>query len=176
MTGCAGRSHTVRGEFLEIRSAWLNAENVTLRASVRADYGTRVYDYVLSYAGGASGGTLTVEEPVMLAGVGVELGEKEAKLHYDGLEVDTGAILGDLNPVQAFPLLLQSWASGPVTECWEETRSGVRCIAAEFDLSAAGEPDVRLCRTWFSAETRKPFAAEMLENGRTVLLISFAEN
>lgn len=176
LSGCAGRSHSVKNEFLSIRSQWLSAENTTLRASLRADYGTRVYDYVLRYAGNAAGGTLTVEEPALLSGVGVELGEDGPVLHYDGMELDTGAILGDLNPVQAFPLLLTSWASAPVTECWEENRDGVRCIVASFDLTEAGETDTRLCRTWFHGENHAPVAAEFTENGRTVLFLSFAES
>lgn len=173
--GCAGRSHNVRNDFLRIRSEWLTAEPAELRASLRADYGMRVYDYVLHYAGNASGGTLTVEEPAILSGVGVELGSGSPKLHYDGLELDTGAVLGEWNPVQCFPLLLESWASAAVTECWEETRDGVACLVAEFDLTAAGERDQRLCRTWFDAETHAPVAAEYLENGRTVLLLTFSE-
>ena len=176
LTGCAGRNHEKKQDFLALRAKWLSVEQTELRAAARADYGDRVYDYVLRYVGGPSGGMLTVEEPEMLAGVGVELGEKGVTLHWDGAELDTGAILGDLNPVQAFPLLLRCWQSGPVLECWEETRDGIPCLTAEFDLSEAGSMDLRRCRTWFSAETGKPKAAELSENGRTVLFVSFSDS
>lgn len=173
LAGCAGRSHSEKEKFLELRSRWLSGEQTELHTQLRADYGERVYDYVLDYAGNASGGVITVEEPLMLAGVSVELSRTGAILRYDGVELDTGAVLGGLSPVQTFPLLLQSWASGPVTDCWEETRDGVRCLVSEFDLTEPGETDVRLCRTWFRADTGDPFAAELLENGRTVVFASF---
>ena len=175
LTGCAGRSHEKKQDFLALRAKWLSVEQTELRAAARADYGDRVYDYVLRYVGGPSGGMLTVEEPAMLAGVGVELGEKGVTLHWDGAELDTGAILGDLNPVQAFPLLLRCWQSGPVLECWEENHDGVPCLTAEFDLSEAGSVDIRRCRTWFSLETEAPVAAELSENGWTVLFFSFTD-
>lgn len=175
LTGCAGRSHEKKQDFLALRAKWLSVEQTELHAAVRADYGDRVYDYVLRYSGGSSGGMLTVEEPEMLAGVGVEIGDQGIRLYWDGAELDTGAILGSLNPVQAFPLLLQCWQSAPVLECWEEMRDGVPCLTAEFDLSEAGSPDVCRCRTWFSREMGQPVAAELSENGRTVLFVSFAD-
>lgn len=175
LTGCAGRSHEKKQDFLALRAKWLAVEDTELHAAVRADYGDRIYDYVLSYSGSPTGGMLTVEEPKMLTGVGVEIGEKGVMLYWDGAELDTGAILGNLNPVQAFPLLLRCWQSAPVLECWEETRDGVSCLTAEFDLSEAGSPDIRRCRTWFSLETEQPVAAELSENGRTVLFISFVD-
>ena len=172
LTGCAGSSHAKKQDFLELRTQWLAVEQTALRAAVRADYGDRIYDYVLSYAGGTSGGTITVEEPEMIAGVGVEIGAEGIVLHWDGTELDTGAILGNWNPVQAFPLLLRCWQSAPVLACWEENRDGIPCLTAEFDLSEAGSPDVRRCRTWFSLENHQPVAAELLENGRTVLSVA----
>ena len=176
LTGCAGRSHTKKQDFLELRTKWLAAEQVELRAAIRADYGDRIYDYVLRYSGGPDGGVITVEEPEMIAGVGVELGETGVTLRWDGAELDTGAVLGDLSPVQAFPMLLKCWQSAPVLECWEEAHGGLPCLTAELDLSEAGSPDVRRCRTWFSLDTKEPVAAELLENGRTVLFVSFADH
>lgn len=176
LTGCAGRSHEKKQDFLAIRAKWLSVEQVGIRAAVRADYGNRIYDYVLSYVGSPTGGMLTVEEPEMLAGVGVEIGEQGIRLHWDGAELDTGAILGNLNPVQAFPLLLRCWRSGPVLECWQEMRDEVSCLTVDFDLSEAGSPDTRRCRTWFSLDTEEPVAAEVSENGRTVLFVTFLDS
>ena len=173
LTGCAGRDHAKKQDFLALRTQWLAAEQTELRAAVRADYGDRIYDYVLRYSGSPSGGVITVEEPEMIAGVGVEIGESGVTLYWDGAELDTGAILGDFSPVQAFPLLLRCWQSGPVLECWEETRDGVPCLAVELDLSEAGSADVRRCRTWFSVDDGRPTAAELSENGRTVLFVVF---
>lgn len=176
LTGCAGRSHDKKQDFLALRANWLAIGQTELYAAVRADYGARVYDYVLRYSGSPEGGILTVEKPEMIAGVGVELGEEGIKLHWDGAELDTGAVLGNMNPVQAFPLLLKCWQSGPVLECWEETHDGISCLTVEFDLSEAGSPDIRRCRTWFSLETEQPAAAELSENGRTVLFVNFMDS
>ncbi len=171
--GCGGRSHGEKTEFLKLRAGWLERRDVSLRSEVRADYGERVYDFVLRYEGSGEGGILTVEQPLLLEGVEAVIGERDVTLRYDGFLLDTGAVLGVLSPLEAFPLLIRCWQSGCVTACWRDTWEGEACLAAEFDLTEAGEAETRLCRSFFRASDGLPLAAELLADGRSVLFCRF---
>lgn len=175
LCGCGGTSHAEKQEFLRLRTKWLAAGSAALRAAVRADYGDRVYDFVLSYEGDAENGLLTVEEPQSIRGVEVALGPEGVSLRFDGAVLDTGAILGELSPLEAFPTLVRAWQSGCVTDCWRETREGRSCLTAEIDLTPAGAAEPRVCRTWFDRESGQPIRAEFLADGRGVLYCTFLE-
>ena len=173
--GCGGRSHSEKAAFLKLRSMWLEKGSVTLRSEVRADYGERVYDFTLRYEGGGESGVLSVEKPLELEGVEAELSEKGVTLRYDGVLLDTGAILGNLSPLEAFPLLVRTWQKGFVTDCWRETWKGENCLAVQFDLTEAGETEERLCLSRFRPSDGTPLDAEFLAAGRTVLYCRFME-
>ncbi len=175
LCACGGRSHQEKGSFLKLRSKWLEQGSFTLRSRVRADYGDRVYDFLLDYEGSGEGGTLRVEEPLELEGVEADIEEKGVTLRYDGVMLDTGAILGNLSPLEAFPLLVRTWQSGFVTDCWRESWNGEACLTARFDLTEAGEAEERLCVSRFRPKDGTPLSAEFLADGRTVLSCEFIE-
>jgi hypothetical protein len=175
LSSCGGRSHGEKTAFLKLRAAWLEKESVVLRSRVRADYGERVYDFVLRYEGTGREGTLTVEEPLLLEGVEARIGEKGVTLGCGGVLLDTGAVLGNLSPLEAFPLLIRCWQSGCVTDCWRETWEGEACLTAQFDLTEAGQAEERLCVSRFRPEDGTPLSAELLAGGRTVLSCRFIE-
>lgn len=158
-----------REDFLEIRAALLEREELRLRADLRADYGDRVYDYRLTYAGGADGGVLQIEEPLELKDIRVELEEGHARLRCGDLMLDTGALAGEESPVQAFPLMIRAWLRGSVAECWHERLYGEDCIAAEIHLGGAGAETSLVCRVWFRRADREPVYAELAAEGRVCL-------
>ena len=174
-SGCLGRSHSEKARFLKLRAAWLEAGEASLRSKVLADYGDRVYEFLLRYEGSAEGGILTVEEPWLIKNVEAELKKASVLLHYDGVMLDTGAILGSLSPLEAFPLLLRAWQSGSVTDCSRENWEGTPSLRAEIDLTPAGEAETRSCVTWFRLADGTPLHAELLSDGRTVLFCDFQE-
>ena len=176
LCACAGRVHSEKAAFLRLRAAWLERDEADLRAAVRADCGGRTYDFVLRYEGGEKEGLLSVEEPVSIRGVEALVGEKEVSLRYDGALLDTGAVLGRLSALEAFPLLLKTWRSGPLTNCYRETWQGESCLTAEFDLTEAGSEENRLCRTRFRPEDGEPLFAELCSGGRTVLTCTFLKD
>ena len=151
----------------------LEAGTVTLRAKVRADYDDRIYDYLLRYEGSVEGGLLTVEEPRLIQGVEAEVTKTGVLLRYDGVLLETGPLLGDLSPLEAFPLLLRAWQSGSVTDCFRELWEGTPCLRAELDLTPAGETEKRTCLSWFRSSDGKPLHAELLSEDRTVLFCDF---
>ncbi len=158
-----------REEFLEIRTALLEREEFRLRAELRADYGDRVYDYRLTYTGNGESGVLQIEEPLELKDIRVELEEGHVRLRYGDLMLDTGALAGEENPVQAFPLMIRTWLRGSAAECWQERLYGEDCVAAELHLGGPGEETRRVCRVWFRRADREPVYAELAEDGRVCL-------
>ena len=174
LTACGGAlGDREREDFLEIRAALLEREKLDLRADLRADYGDRVYDYRLSYAGHAEEGVLQIEEPLELKDVAVLLEEGHARLRYGDLMLDTGALAGEESPVQAFPLMIRAWLRGSVAECWHERLDGEDCVAAEIHLGGAGAETSLICRVWFRRSDREPVYAELAAEGRVCLACRF---
>lgn len=174
LAGCAGRGSRERQRFLEIRSRCLAAP-VELTAAVRGDYGDRIADFRLHYAGDGTGGLLTVLEPAELRDIVVELEGAGVKLRYDGALLDTGAVAGAYSPVQALPLLVQAWQSGCVTEAWREQVDGVACLAARMELTQGGDEALTRCTAWFRETDYAPWKAELSVDGYTVLYADFRE-
>ncbi len=173
LSACGGTAHARKEEFLRLRADRLSRGKAQLRASVRADYGLRVYDFVLRYEGDGESGTLTVEEPALIRGVEATLGKEGVRLEYDGALLDTGAILAGLSPLEAFPLLLRAWDSGCVTDCWKETWQGEACLTAEIDLTGPGGGEEILCRSRFRLPEGQPLTAEFSVRGSTVISCVF---
>ncbi len=173
LTGCGGGGDRDREAFLSLRTALLEQGELELTARLRADYGDRVYEYRLSYAGGAEGGLLTVEEPMELRGVRVQLEDGRARLGFGELQLDTGALVRELSPLQAFPLMIRAWLRGSVVSCWHERLEGEDCVAAEIDLSPAGENGRLSCRVWFRRGDPFPLLSELYADGRACLLCRF---
>ena len=116
-----------------------------------------------------------MEQPLILEGIQAELSDQGVTLRYDGFLLDTGAILGNLSPLEAFPLLIRCWEQGFVTDCWRENWNGEACLTAQFDLTEAGQTEERLCVTRFRPADGTPLEAELLSDGRTVLTCRFIE-
>ena len=170
LSACGGAAgDREREEFLEIRADLLAREELRLRADLRADYGDRVYDYRLAYAGNGDGGVLRIEEPLELKDVRVELAEGHTRLRFGDLMLDTGALAGEESPVQAFPLMIRAWLRGSVAECWHERLYEADCLAAEINLGRAGAETSLVCRVWFRRSDREPVYAELAAEGRVCL-------
>ena len=158
-----------REAFLAVRTSLLERESISLRADLRADYGDRVYEYRLAYTGTGEGGTLRVEAPLELEAVEVELKEDHARVRYGDLMLDTGALVREESPVQAFPLMIRAWLRGSVAECWHEDLDGIGCVAAEIHMGEVGAEDRLRCRAWFRLDTGEPVYAELEKDGRVCI-------
>ena len=170
LSACGGAAgDREREEFLEIRADLLAREELRLRADLRADYGDRVYDYRLAYAGNGDGGVLRIEEPLELKDVRVELEEGHTRLRFGDLMLDTGALAGEESPVQAFPLMIRAWLRGSVAECWRERLYGEDCVAAEIHLGGPGAETSLVCRAWFRRSGGEPVYAELAAEGNVCL-------
>jgi hypothetical protein len=180
LTGCAKtkngdteQKNGGRKAFLDIRAKYIAAESLSLSADMTADYGDRVYEYKLTYTGNGESGEINVTEPSIINGLTALYQKGEVTLRYDGAVIDTGAILGDdVSPLQAFPMLIEAWKTGYVSNCWKESRDGVKCTAAEIVMCESEENSV-LCHTWFDSVEYKPVYSEISVNGVAVLFCKF---
>lgn len=155
----------------KIRAEFQAAQQVEMTIALTADYGSRVYDYTVSYTGSGDIGTLEILQPESIAGLQAELREGSAYLVYDGTEFETGAILPDgLAPIDALPMLITQWQTGYVTDAVSERYKGQDTVA----LTTAVTDDVSL-RTWFDEETLLPVHAEVSYNNSVVLFCDFED-
>lgn len=122
LTACGGKGNgTPMDRALELRGTYLSANGCIARMRVTADYGRRVYTYVVD-AGVAGGETvLTVQEPAEIAGITARLRDGESVLEYDGAVLETGPLAEDgLTPVSAVAALLEATRSGFIDSCATE--------------------------------------------------------
>lgn len=153
----------------QIQESCITAREILFTADVRADYGDRVFDYTLSCAFREDGGTITVAEPEIIAGVTVRFSPDGTTLSCEGAEVFTGEILPEgLSPVDTTPMLLGLWRDGLVTEAVFEKWNGEECLAALFHVSDRVDS-----RTWFSKNTWLPLRSEVYLDGYTVIGCDF---
>ncbi len=168
LTACGNRE-SVEKETEELQKALSEAENLRFVAALRADYGERVYDYRVRFAGLGGEGMLTILEPESVAGAAVRYGADGTALSYDGAEVYTGELLPQgLSPVDALPMMVNAWRTGLVTGAVRESFDGQSCLAVDFMIAE----DVSL-RTWFQRESALPLHAEVSFDGYTVLEATF---
>lgn len=115
----------IRGEYLNL-TAW------TATVSVTADYGQRVYDFVLDVSWEKDGETvLTVVEPELIAGITARLKEDGAYLEYDGASCPPALSPGRDDPLEAVPFLMGQLTSGYMARCVYENWDGSQVLKVE---------------------------------------------
>lgn len=142
---------------------YTKAEALRMTARVHADYGSRLWDFLLTL----EGDTVTIREPDTLAGVQARVGEDGVTLLYAGAEVYTGAVTASgLSPVEALPLMGKLWREGLVTSA-QSTPEG---LALLFRVEDGAELE-----TVFDPETFAPRTAALYWEGVRVLWAEFTD-
>ena len=161
LAGCGEREARLEKKFDGFRETLLAASEVTLRASLTADYGENVEHYVVDAAYDGKQTALTVAEPALLGGVRVTARWGETELSYGSVVIGAGPLNEDgITPVSAVPVMLEAMAGGHAELIWRDGDS----LAARL---YAGE-DSR-CTVWLGEDDLTPFHAEISSGGRTVI-------
>lgn len=172
LTACGGTAAGDPAEelALAVRGEYLAMERCAAEVAVTADYGQRVYEFLLSAAVDGEETVLTLREPEQAAGITARIGEEGGVMEYDGLALETGPLDGEgLSPVSALPALLSAARSEYMTECALE-RTGdpellrVRCADPETPPGTGRETDL-----WFDAETHALVRGEISVDGYRVI-------
>lgn len=172
LTACGGTAAGDPAEelALEIRGEYLAMERCAAEMEITADYGQRVYEFLLSAAVEGEETVLTLREPELAAGITARISEEGGVMEYDGLALETGPLDGEgLSPVSALPALLSAARSEYMAECTlEQTGDSellrVRCADPEATPGAGRETTL-----WFEPETHALARGEISVDGYRVI-------
>ena len=119
LAGC-GRLEVSEAEqlALEIRGEYLELERCSASLEITADYGQRVYQFEMDAQVQGEDAVLTLTAPETVAGLTARWAGEAGTLEYDGVAVETGSLDPEgLDPVSAFPVLLEAARSGYMAAC-----------------------------------------------------------
>lgn len=157
---------------LDIRGQYLEAVRCETQAAVTADYGRRVYEFVLDVTWTPEETRVTVTQPETVAGITATVQAGESTLEYDGLSLDTGPLDGDgLAPVSAVPALLTAAAEGFITQCRMEPEGSLLRVDCGDPEGAPGTG--RQITLWFDKESGDLRRGEILVDGFRVISCEF---
>lgn len=152
----------LRGEYLEMTAC-------SAHLSVTADYGQRVYSYEMDATLEGEELTLTLTAPETVAGMTARYDGTEGTLEYEGVWTETGPLdEKGLNPVSAFPALLEAARSGYITACALEEEENL--LRVDCGDPTAGPGEGRLVTLWFEPESRNLVRGEISVDGFRVIL------
>ncbi len=119
LSACSERSNEEK--FEDLRSEALRATSVTAEVLVRQDLGNTVADYRLDFLYEGTESTITVTEPLELAGVKVSISEDLAEINYEGIMLGTGEFENETpTPVTAMSIITHCILEGHIESVWAE--------------------------------------------------------
>ena len=162
---------------LDLREDFRTMDTWAGQMDVTADYGQRVYEYTVSFAGSREEGTvLTILAPEEAAVITAEAKEGRTWLDYDGVRLETGPLdPAGLSPMDALPALLEAMKTGAVTETGTENDG-----AREILLVTTGDPGLPAGRGRetvfrFDKSRKALLEAEIRSDGAAVIRCVFSE-
>ena len=169
LAGC-GRLEVSEAEqlALAVRGEYLELESCSAALEITADYGQRVYQFEMDAQVQGEDAVLTLTAPETVAGLTARWAGEAGTLEYDGVAVETGSLDPEgLDPVSAFPVLLEAARSGYLTACaLEEDGTVLRVDCGD----PAGTPGQGTETTlWVDGETGALLRGEIRVDGFRVI-------
>ena len=175
LTGCGSAVVSEAEELaLTIRGEYLAMDSCTIRASVTADYGQRVYQYEMAAAVTGEETVLTLSAPETVAGLTARVTGEDSRLEFDGVSVETGPLDDDgLTPVSALPALLEAARGGYIISCaLEEDGTLLRLDCGDPTASPGSGTETVL---WFDAATHALVKGEVNVDGYRAILCEITQ-
>jgi len=121
LTGCS-KEQADREKALSFRTALMEAGGCQFSAEIRADYGSRVYDFGVDCRFLVEDGALlTVTAPEEIAGITAQVSEDGAEVSFDGVQLEFGELANGYVAPMALPWLLGSgWTEAYVESAVED--------------------------------------------------------
>lgn len=137
MTGCMPAGEAQEKEFEEFRAG---IDCIGMTASLRADYGDRVSDFVLEYSEDGQSCRVEVIEPEIIGGSGAVISPDGVSMEYEGVMLSVGELSMDgMTPVTVLPLLVRAirqWQLTDIRGAKQET--DLLCVElSDMDASTA---------------------------------------
>lgn len=169
LAGC-GRLEVSEAEqlALEIRGEYLELERCSASLEITADYGQRVYQFGMEAQVQGEDAALTLTAPETVAGLTARWAGEAGTLEYDGVAVETGSLDPEgLDPVSAFPVLLEAARSGYLTACALEEDGAVLRVDCGDPAGTPGQGTETTL--WFDGETGALLRGEIRVDGFRVI-------
>ena len=169
LAGC-GRLEVSEAEqlALEIRGEYLELERCSASLEITADYGQRVYQFGMEAQVQGEDAALTLTAPETVAGLTARWAGEAGTLEYDGVAVETGSLDPEgLDPVSAFPVLLEAARSGYLTACALEEDGAVLRVDCGDPAGTPGQGTETTL--WVDGETGALLRGEIRVDGFRVI-------
>lgn len=169
LAGC-GRLEVSEAEqlALEIRGEYLELERCSASLEITADYGQRVYQFKMDAQVQGEDAVLTLTAPETVAGLTARWAGEAGTLEYDGVAVETGSLDPEgLDPVSAFPVLLEAARSGYMAACALEEDGAVLRVDCGDPAGTPGQGTETTL--WFDGETGALLRGEIRVDGFRVI-------
>ena len=169
LAGC-GRLEVSEAEqlALEIRGEYLELESCSASLEITADYGQRVYQFEMEAQARGEDVALTLTAPETVAGLTARWAGEAGALEYDGVAVETGSLNPEgLDPVSAFPVLLETARAGYIAACaLEEDGAVLRVDCGDPEETPGQGTETTL---WFDSGTHALLRGEIRVDGFRVI-------
>lgn len=167
-----GRQKTI-DDAERIAKLYAELENASMQATIQADFGDRVSVFTLrfDYARDAVS-TIEILAPEEVKGIKATIEAGQTELAYDGLMLETGPLPGTgLTPVDALPVIVQTWGHGYMSSTGVEKIDGVSYVRIVYKSTVSGVEVEH--SAWFDQRTYQPLKAETMANGARVITCTF---
>ena len=169
LAGC-GRLEVSEAEqlALAVRGEYLELESCSAALEITADYGQRVYQFEMDAQVQGEDAVLTLTAPETVAGLTARWAGEAGTLEYDGVAVETGSLDPEgLDPVSAFPVLLEAARSGYMAACALEEDGAVLRVDCGDPAGTPGQGTETTL--WFDGETGALLRGEIRVDGFRVI-------
>ena len=165
LNGCSGENSELE-QALSLRRRLLEAQGCAFEAVITADYGSKIYTFRMNCQGDKDGNLrFSVLEPDTISGITGIISQLGGKLTFDD-QVLLFEMLADgqLSPVSAPWILLQSLRSGYIKSC------GVDGDGIRIQLNDSYNEEALHVDVWTDA-TMLPIRGEIVYAGRRILSV-----
>ena len=170
LTACGSKESKELQAPMDFRAQLLQAGECTFSASVTANYGESVQQFVLCCDCRTDGtAALEIKEPQTISGITAQTSDNGGSLVFDGAAVSFGTLAdGTVAPISAPSLIVSAWSDAYI--CTAGTEGTFRRVTYE---NGYNEQQLFI-DCWFD-EKNIPICAEICYNDRTVLKIEIAD-
>ena len=148
-----------------------NAEAISIKADVSADYGGRVYEYTLSYTESGGEGVVEILSPDNVAGIKARITEEGASIEYHGVSLGLGDLSsGGLSPVSALPTIISSIKNGHLESVSREKDGDTELLLLDITIS-----DDSMQQLWLDAGGLIPLKSEIRSGNSVVIFCNILE-
>lgn len=170
LTACGSKESKELQAPMDFRAQLLQAGECTFSASVTADYGENVQQFVLHCDCRTDGtASLEITAPKTISGITAQISDHGGKLAFDGAAVSFGTLADrTAAPISAPSLVVSAWADAYISA------AGTEGTARRITYESGYDEEQLFIDCWFN-EKNIPICAEICYNDKTVLKIEIAD-